>query len=106
MASQTPYKGYDFAAANRHYAEYLFPERNPKVGSRSRTVIVTCCDARCAPEHFFKLTEQEASVLRNEGGRAADPGVLRTIVLLNCLGADVGASIAEIKVIHHTGSYD
>jgi carbonic anhydrase len=103
MASQTHYSDFDFVAANKHYAEHLFPERNPLVGSRSRAVIVTCCDARCSPEHFFKLTEQEATVIRNEGGRAADPGVLRTIVLLNCLLANTKQHISEIMVVHHTG---
>jgi carbonic anhydrase len=94
---------YDYAGANRHYAEHIFPVRNPVAGSRSRCVVVTCSDPRCSPEHFFKLKEQEATVIRNEGGRTADPAVIRTVVLLSSLIGSAGQAIKEILVVHHTG---
>ncbi|KAH8805037.1 hypothetical protein F5884DRAFT_622351, partial [Xylogone sp. PMI_703] len=92
----------DFDAANKHYSEHGFPGPDPTVGDRSRSGIVTCCDARCNPEDYFKLTESEAFVIRNSGGRTADPGVLRTITLIDILGSTVQEWIREIMVVHHT----
>lgn len=97
---------YDYAGANQHYAEHVFPVRNPVAGSRSRCVVVTCSDPRCSPEHFFKLKEQEATVIRNEGGRTADPAVIRTVVLLSSLMGSAGQAINEVLVVHHTGKAD
>jgi carbonic anhydrase len=99
----TEYKPYDFDEANKHFSENGFPEPDPVVGDRSRTGIVTCSDPRCNPEDYFKLDYKEAFVVRNEGGRAADPGVVRTLVLIAELSAPVGEYIREVKVIHHTG---
>lgn len=93
----TPYQPYDFNAANKHYADnHPFPDM--VVGARSQTGIITCCDARSSPEHFFELKENEAFVMRNGGGRASDPGVIRTITLVSIL-----AEIKELKIVHHTG---
>lgn len=99
----TTSESYDYAGANKHYAENIFPVRNPVAGSRSRCVVVTCSDPRCSPEHFFKLKEQEATVIRNEGGRTADPAVIRTVVLLSALMGSAGQAINEVLVVHHTG---
>ncbi|KAH8798543.1 carbonic anhydrase [Xylogone sp. PMI_703] len=100
--SITPYVPYDYAGANRHYAEHVFPVRDPVAGSRSRCIVVTCSDPRCSPEHFFKLKEQEATVIRNEGGRAADPAVIRTVAILSAFASSAGQAIKEVLVVHHT----
>jgi carbonic anhydrase len=92
-----PYSPYDFEAANKHYAtEVHVPD--PIVGARSRVGIITCCDARCIPERFFNLAENEAFVIRNGGGRTASQDVIRTILLVSVL-----SEIKELKVVHHTG---
>lgn len=102
---QTKYVPYDFAAANKYFSENKFPTPDPLPGDRSRTGIVCCSDPRCAPETFFKLQFQEAFCVRNEGGRAADPSVVRTILLIDSLGSTVAnrEHIHEVKVVHHTG---
>lgn len=92
-----PYSPYGFEAANKHYAtETHVPD--PIVGARSRVGIITCCDARCIPERFFNLGENEAFVIRNGGGRTASEDVIRTILLVSVL-----SEIKELKVVHHTG---
>jgi carbonic anhydrase len=94
------YQPYDFEAANRRYVESGQHVPDPIVGARSRVGIITCCDARCIPERFFQLDENEAFVIRNGGGRTAVNDVIRTILLIELL-----SEIKEIKVIHHTGKY-
>jgi carbonic anhydrase len=92
-----PYQEYDFQAANEHYAKHLH-KPDPIVGARSRVGIITCTDARCIPEKFFELTENEAFVIRNGGGRTATDDVIRTLLLIQIL-----SEVKEVKVIHHTG---
>lgn len=94
-----PYSPYAFEAANKHYANQIHVP-DPIVGARSRVGIITCCDARCIPERFFNLSENEAFVIRNGGGRTASEDVIRTILLVSIL-----SEIKELKVIHHTGKY-
>lgn len=93
-----PYRPYDFDAANKQYVESGLHEPDPIVGARSRVGIIACCDARCIPERFFQMEENEAFVIRNGGGRTAEESVIRTILLIELL-----SEIKEIKVIHHTG---
>lgn len=92
------YQPYDFEAANKKYVESGLHQQDPIVGARSRVGIITCCDARCIPERFFQLEENEAFVIRNGGGRTAEESVIRTILLIELL-----SEIKEIKVVHHTG---
>ena len=92
------FKPYDFAAANKHYRETTWEKGDFVVGARSRVGIICCCDARCSPDHFFNLPENEAFIIRNGGGRTASQDVLRTIASIEIL-----SDIKELKVIHHTG---
>lgn len=103
--NKTEYVPFDFAAANKRFAGHKYPAPDPVVGDRSRTGIVCCSDPRCTPEVFFKLRFQEAFCVRNEGGRTADPSVLRTISLIDALGSTVNEKIEEIMVVHHTGGF-
>lgn len=97
-AKTNPYSSYDFEAANDHYVKNLFDGSFTTVGARSRTGIITCCDARCIPEHFYELKENEAFVIRNGGGRAASEDVIRTLTLIQIL-----SEVKEVRIIHHTG---
>jgi carbonic anhydrase len=92
-----PYQEYDFQAANEHYAKHSH-KPDPIVGARSRVGIITCTDARCIPEKFFELTENEAFVIRNGGGRTATEDVIRTLLLIQVL-----SEVKELKIVHHTG---
>jgi carbonic anhydrase len=96
----TPYVPYDFASANNRYTTSPLFTPDPIVGARSRTGIITCCDARCSPEEFFMLPPNEAFVIRNGGGRTAEESVVRTLALIQVL-----SEVKEIKVVHHTGKY-
>ncbi|KAH8797267.1 carbonic anhydrase [Xylogone sp. PMI_703] len=98
----TPYTPYNFDEKNKDYSENIFPVPDPVVGDRSRTGILTCSDPRCTPEHIFKLKEQEAFAIRNEGGRAADPGVIRTVTLIDALAFTAKDWVREVMVVHHT----
>jgi carbonic anhydrase len=91
-----PYQAYDFQAANEHYAKHSH-KPDPIVGARSRVGIITCTDARCIPERFFELTENEAFVIRNGGGRTATEDVIRTLLLIQVL-----SEVKELKIVHHT----
>jgi carbonic anhydrase len=91
------YSPYDFEGANKHYATHVH-KPDPIVGARSRVGIICCCDARCIPERFFNLTENEAFVVRNGGGRTASEDVIRSVLLVSVL-----SEIKELKVVHHTG---
>lgn len=101
--NHTKHVPFDFPEANRRFANQKYPQPDPVVGDRSRTGVVCCSDPRCTPEIFFKLRFQEAFCVRNEGGRTADPSVLRTIGLIDALGSTVDEKIEEIMVVHHTG---
>jgi carbonic anhydrase len=96
----TPYAPYDFASANNRYTTSSLFTPDAIVGARSRTGIITCCDGRCNPEEFFMLPPNEAFVIRNGGGRAAEESVVRTLTLIQVL-----SEIKELKVVHHTGKY-
>jgi carbonic anhydrase len=94
----TPYSPYDFRAGNERFIASPSFEPDMMVGARSRTGIVTCCDARCNPEHFFSMDMNEAFVIRNGGGRTAEESVIRTLALVQVL-----SEVKEVMVVHHTG---
>jgi hypothetical protein len=94
----TPYTPYDFPAGNARYIASPSYTPNMVVGARSRTGIVTCCDARCSPEHYFDMDINEAFVIRNGGGRTAEESVIRTLALIQVL-----SEVKEVMVVHHTG---
>lgn len=93
-----PYVPFDFKAANENYVKNVFKDQDPPVGASSRVGIVTCCDARSSPDHFFQLNHNQAFIIRNGGGRTSPPDVIRTIASIEIL-----SDIKEIMVIHHTG---
>lgn len=95
-----PFIPYDFEAANKDYVENVFDGSFKIVGARSRCGIITCCDARCIPESFYEMKENDAFVIRNGGGRTASEDVIRTLTLIQIL-----SEIKELKIIHHTGMF-
>ena len=98
-ASFNPYVPFDFKAANDNYTKNIFSDHDPPVGASSRVGIITCCDARSSPDHFFQLSHNQAFIIRNGGGRTAATDVIRTIASIEVL-----SNIKEIMVIHHTGT--
>ena len=97
-ASFNPYVPFDFKAANEKYVKDVFKDQDPPVGASSRVGIITCCDARSSPDHFFRLGHNQAFIIRNGGGRTSPPDVIRTLASIEIL-----SDIKEVMVIHHTG---
>ncbi len=58
--------------------------------------ILTCMDARLDPAKYAGLSEGDAHVIRNAGGRASDDAIRSLVISHKLLGT------AEWFVIHHT----
>lgn len=58
--------------------------------------ILTCMDARLDPAKFAGLSEGDAHVIRNAGGRASDDALRSLVISYKLLGTE------EFFVIHHT----
>jgi len=58
--------------------------------------ILTCMDARLHPSKYAGLTEGDAHVIRNAGGRASDDAIRSLVISHKLLGTQ------EFFVIHHT----
>ncbi|KAJ9626147.1 hypothetical protein H2204_010098 [Knufia peltigerae] len=89
---------YDFVKANEEYLnEGHKPEPSDLTrGPRSYTAVITCIDSRATPEHWYDLRPNEVWSLRNGGGRANDPGLLRSLMILQAT-----SEVKEIRVLHH-----
>ena len=61
-----------------------------------RFAILTCMDARLDPAKFAGLSEGDAHVIRNAGGRASDDAIRSLVISYKLLGT------REFFVIHHT----
>lgn len=61
-----------------------------------RFAILTCMDARLDPAKFAGLSEGDAHVIRNAGGRASDGAIRSLVISYKLLGT------REWFVIHHT----
>jgi carbonic anhydrase len=58
--------------------------------------ILTCMDARLDPAKFAGLSEGDAHVIRNAGGRASDDAIRSLVISYKLLGTQ------EFFIIHHT----
>lgn len=61
-----------------------------------RFAILTCMDARLDPAKYAGLSEGDAHVIRNAGGRASDDAIRSLVISHKLLGT------LEWFVIHHT----
>jgi len=83
--------------ANRAYAE-KFGDKAKLIGApRRRMAILTCMDARMDPARFSGLSEGDAHVIRNAGGRASDDAIRSLVVSCKLMGT------TDWFVIHHSG---
>jgi carbonic anhydrase len=94
-----PYVPYDFIAANKNYMDNIFTEHDAPIGGSSRVAIISCCDPRAAPEHFFQLKHNQGFVIRNSGGKVTED-VVAALAIVQAMG-----SFKEIMIVHHTGVY-
>ncbi len=82
-------------AANDRYAATFTKGDLPMPPAR-RLVILTCMDARIDPAQAFGVTEGDAHVIRNAGGRASEDALRSLVISTQLLGT------REVSVIHHT----
>ena len=82
--------------ANRKYASDFGDKDKLAMPPKRRFAILTCMDARLDPAKFAGLSEGDAHVIRNAGGRATDDAIRSLVISHKLLGT------REWFVIHHT----
>lgn len=83
-------------AANADYAETFGEKSELALPPARRFAILTCMDARLDPAKYAGLSEGDAHVIRNAGGRASDDAIRSLVISYKLLGTK------EWFVIHHT----
>jgi carbonic anhydrase len=83
--------------ANDRYAASFGDRGRLAVAPARRFAILTCMDARLDPAGFAGLSEGDAHVIRNAGGRASDDAIRSLVISYKLLAT------REWFVIHHTG---
>lgn len=83
-------------AANRVYTATFGDKSKLPMPPGRRFAILTCMDARLDPAKYAGLSEGDAHVIRNAGGRASDDAIRSLVISYKLLGT------REWFVIHHT----
>jgi carbonic anhydrase len=83
-------------AANADYAASFGGRAELALPPARRFAILTCMDARLDPAKYAGLSEGDAHVIRNAGGRASDDAIRSLVISYKLLGT------AEWFVVHHT----
>ena len=83
-------------AANENYIAEFGDKGNLPLPPGRRFAILTCMDARLDPAKYAGLSEGDAHVIRNAGGRASDDAIRSLVISYKLLGT------REWFVIHHT----
>lgn len=82
--------------SNEKYASTFGEKANLGLPPARKFAILTCMDARLDPAKYAGLSEGDAHVIRNAGGRASDDAIRSLIISHKLLGT------REWFVIHHT----
>jgi carbonic anhydrase len=82
--------------ANEHYAASFGEKSALALPPARRFAILTCMDARLDPAKYAGLSEGDAHVIRNAGGRASDDAIRSLVISYKLLGTQ------EWFVIHHS----
>ena len=83
-------------AANESYATTFGDKATLALPPARGFAILTCMDARLDPAKYAGLSEGDAHVIRNAGGRASDDAIRSLVISYKLLGTK------EFFVIHHT----
>lgn len=83
-------------AANAAYVAAFGEKGNLPLPPGRHFAILTCMDARIDPAQLAGLSEGDAHVIRNAGGRASDDAIRSLVISYKLLGT------REWFVIHHT----
>ena len=82
--------------ANQEYADNFGDKADLPMPPGRQFAILTCMDARLDPAKYAGLSEGDAHVIRNAGGRASDDAIRSLVISYKLLGTK------EWFVIHHT----
>ena len=82
--------------ANTAYAATFGEKASLALPPARRFAILTCMDARIDPAKLAGLSEGDAHVIRNAGGRASDDAIRSLVISYKLLGTK------EWFIIHHT----
>ncbi|MEO8765002.1 MAG: carbonic anhydrase [Ginsengibacter sp.] len=82
--------------ANENYASSFGEKAILALPPARQFAILTCMDARLDPAKYAGLSEGDAHVIRNAGGRASDDAIRSLVISYKLLGTK------EWFVIHHT----
>ena len=82
--------------ANEEYVRTFGDKSELALPPARRFAILTCMDARLDPAKYAGLSEGDAHVIRNAGGRASDDAIRSLVISYKLLGT------AEWFVIHHS----
>jgi carbonic anhydrase len=82
--------------ANSAYASAFGKKGDLGLPPARKFAILTCMDARLDPAKYAGLSEGDAHVIRNAGGRASDDAIRSLIISHKLLGTN------EWFVVHHT----
>ena len=83
-------------AANEEYASTFGAKGELALPPARHFAILTCMDARLDPAKYAGLSEGDAHVIRNAGGRASDDAIRSLVISYKLLGT------REWFVIHHS----
>src|SRR5471030_1886285 len=86
----------EVVAANEEYVRTFGDKGELALPPARHFAILTCMDARLDPAKYAGLSEGDAHVIRNAGGRASDDAIRSLVISYKLLGT------AEWFVIHHT----
>jgi carbonic anhydrase len=83
-------------SANNAYAAKFGAKADLALPPARHFAILTCMDARLDPARYAGLSEGDAHVIRNAGGRASDDAIRSLVISYKLLGTK------EWFVVHHT----
>ncbi len=86
----------EVVAANDQYVRDFGAKGELALPPARRFAILTCMDARLDPAKYAGLSEGDAHVIRNAGGRASDDAIRSLVISYKLLGT------SEWFVIHHS----
>lgn len=86
----------DVLASNKKYVEGFGTKSDLAMPPARKFAILTCMDARLDPAKYAGLSEGDAHVIRNAGGRASDDAIRSLVISYKLLGTK------EFFIIHHT----
>ncbi|WP_428663721.1 beta-class carbonic anhydrase [Runella sp.] len=96
FAKETGFVLQEVLNANHNYVQSFGDKSKLALPPARQFAILTCMDARLDPAKYAGLSEGDAHVIRNAGGRASDDAIRSLIISHKLLGTK------EWFVIHHT----